>query len=44
MKGMIKKWFNLYDEQDFDNAVGGIFNADNREDFLWKLKNKLFRK
>lgn len=48
MKALIINWikrkFNLYSEQDFENATAQIANAKDREDFEWKLKTKLFKK
>jgi hypothetical protein len=44
MKKLIKKLFKLVDEQDFDYAIETLGNAKDREDYEWKLRQKLFRK
>lgn len=44
MRKLIKKLFHLFDEQDFNQALAEITNAKDREEFEWKLKNKLFKK
>jgi len=44
VKKLIKKWLKLYDQQDFDRACSEITSAKDREDFEWKLKQKLFKK
>jgi len=43
VKKWIKKVFKLFDEQDFNSALANISSADDREDFEWKLRQKLFR-
>lgn len=43
MKKWLKKLLKCFDEQDFNNALANLGNAKDREDFEWKLRNRLFR-
>lgn len=43
MKKIIKKWLNLFDENDFDRANLQVGFAGDREEYIWKLKKKLFK-
>ena len=43
MKNMIKKWFKLFDESDFNRALAVITRASDRDDFEHQLRTQLFR-
>jgi hypothetical protein len=40
----LKKRFGFFDRQDFEDALATAGNAKDREEFEWKLKNRLFNK
>jgi len=44
MKKLIKKWFNLFDKQDFENALANVGDCKDRYDLETKLRFKLFGK
>ncbi len=44
VKKLIKRIFKLFDRTDFETAVANVGNAKDREDFEWKLRNRLFYK
>lgn len=43
LKELIKKWFKLVDERDYDYALSCIGDAKDRSDLEWKIRVQLFR-